>query len=146
MIAPAVQAVEDGKVILVYVEGSITRDPQGWPMTPKTGAARIALASGAPVIPLAQWGAQNLMPAYSRKVSLRRTDVSFRMGDPVPLADLVGRQDDPAAVNEATDRIMGAIVAELEEIRGEKAPAERYDPTTHGTTRFGRPLQETPHA
>lgn len=137
-IEPAVDAVRDGKVALVYIEGSITRDPDGWPMVPKTGAARIALQSGAPVIPVAQWGAQNLMEPYSGKLRLRgRTDVTFRAGEPVDLSDLVGRHDDADAVRQATDRIMAAIVALLEEIRGETAPADRYDPAAHGQSRYG---------
>lgn len=139
-IAPAVQAVRDGKVILVYVEGTITRDPEGWPMVPKTGAARIALESGVPVIPVAQWGAQDLMAAYSGRMRLRRTDVAFRAGEPVDLSDLVGRHEDPDAVQEASERIMAAIVGQLEEIRGEVAPVERFDPVAAGVTRYGRPV------
>ena len=60
----AVEAVEDGECVGVYPEGTITRDPDGWPMRGKTGAARIALATGCPVIPIGQWGAQELLPAY----------------------------------------------------------------------------------
>ncbi len=139
-VGPAVEAVRAGKAILVYVEGTITRDPEGWPMVPRTGAARIALETGVPVVPVAQWGAQDLLPAYSGRFRLgRRTDVAFRAGAPVDLSDLLGRHEDADAVQEASQRIIAAIVAELEGIRGVAAPAERFDPVLRGVTRYGRP-------
>ena len=61
----AVEAVRAGECIGVYPEGTITKDPDGWPMRGKTGAARIALATGCPVIPIGQWGAQEILPAYT---------------------------------------------------------------------------------
>lgn len=128
-IRPAVEALRAGKVLLAYVEGTITRDPEGWPMAPRTGAARMALETRVPVIPVAQWGAQDLMPAYSGRLRLRaRPRVSFSVGPAVFLSDLHGLQENPDAVAEASDRIMAAIVRLLEDIREEKAPAS--DPAT----------------
>ncbi|HVX53085.1 lysophospholipid acyltransferase family protein [Nocardioides sp.] len=136
----AVKAVNDGELIVVYVEGSITKDPDGWPMVGKSGAARIALETGAPVIPVGQWGAQNLLPAYSKKPNLKgRTKITMKVGDPVPLDDLRAKDHDVATVKEATDRIMAAIVGLVEDIRGEKAPAERFDPRAHGISGTGNP-------
>ena len=51
----AVDAVRGGSCVVVYPEATITRDPGLWPMVGKTGAARIALVTGAPVIPVAQY-------------------------------------------------------------------------------------------
>jgi 1-acyl-sn-glycerol-3-phosphate acyltransferase len=136
----AVKAVNDGELIVVYVEGSITKDPAGWPMVGKSGAARIALETGAPVIPVGQWGAQNLLPAYSKRPNLKgRTKVTMKIGDPVPLDDLRARAHDLTTVKEATDRIMAAIVGLVEDIRGEKAPVERFDPRAHGISGTGNP-------
>lgn len=136
----AVAAVNAGELVVVYVEGSITKDPAGWPMVGKSGAARIALETGAPVIPIGQWGAQELLPAYSIKPNLKgRKTITMRVGDPVPLEDLRAKEHTPEVVKEATDRIMAAIVALVEEIRGEKAPAERFDPRKHGLNRTGNP-------
>jgi len=136
----AVKAVNEGELIVVYVEGSITKDPAGWPMVGKSGAARIALETGAPVIPVGQWGAQNLLPAYSKRPNLKgRTKVTMKIGDPVPLDDLRAREHDLVTIKEATDRIMAAIVGLVEDIRGEKAPAERFDPRAHGISGTGNP-------
>jgi len=136
----AVEAVNAGEIVVVYIEGSITKDPDGWPMVGKSGAARIALATGAPVIPIGQWGAQKLLPAYSKKPNLKgRKTVTMRVGDPVPLEDLRAEELTNATVKEATDRIMAAIVGLVEEIRGEQAPAERFDPRKHGLNATGNP-------
>jgi 1-acyl-sn-glycerol-3-phosphate acyltransferase len=136
----AVAAVNAGEIVVVYVEGSITKDPAGWPMVPKSGAARIALETGAPVIPVGQWGAQALLPAYAKKPNLKgRKTITMRVGDPVPLDDLRAQAPTTAVVKQATDRIMAAIVELVEEIRGEQAPAERFDPRKHGMRSTGNP-------
>jgi 1-acyl-sn-glycerol-3-phosphate acyltransferase len=136
----AVEAVRAGECIGVYPEGTITKDPDGWPMRGKTGAARIALATGCPVIPIGQWGAQELLPAYSlRPHPLPRKTTSYKAGDPVDLSDLLGKPVTNAVLHEATDRIMAAIVALVEELRGEQAPAVRFDPKTSGVNEIGNP-------
>ena len=58
----AFNAIENGQCVVIYPEGTLTRDPNLWPMTAKTGVARIALMTGAPVIPAAQWGPQEVIP------------------------------------------------------------------------------------
>lgn len=134
----AVQAVEDGECIGVYPEGTITRDPDGWPMRGKTGAARIALATGCPVIPIGQWGAQEILPAYSaRPHLLPRHTTSYKVGDPVDLSDLLGRPITNEVIHEATERIMAAITRLVADLRGEEPPAERFDPKKHGVREIG---------
>lgn len=126
--AAAVEAVRRGECVVVYPEGSITRDPDGWPMTGKSGAARIALETGCPVLPVGQWGAQRLLPPYSKRLHLLpRTRVTMSVGEPVDLEDLRVRGLTADVVHEAADRILAAITAQLEEVRGERAPAQRYD-------------------
>ena len=128
----AIAAVEQGECVVVYPEGTITRDPGLWPMTGKTGAARIALTTGAPVIPVAQWGAQEVIGPYRKEFRiLPRKVMRVTAGPPVDLDDLRGRALDSATLREATVRIVAAITALLEEIRGEAAPAERFDLKAH---------------
>lgn len=124
----AVAAVRAGECIVVYPEGTITRDPEQWPMKGKTGAARIALETGCPVYPVGQWGAQRLLPAYSRKPDLfPRKPIHIVVGDPVDLSDLVDAPRTAAVLAEATERIMSAITDLVAEIRHEVAPAERFE-------------------
>ncbi|MFS0852263.1 lysophospholipid acyltransferase family protein [Microbacterium sp. 179-I 3D4 NHS] len=132
--------VEHGRGVIVYPEGTLTRDPDMWPMRGKSGAVRLALADGIPLIPMAQWGTQAIMGRYQKGLSLwpLRKPVTVLVGDPIDVSDLRGRAGDQTALNEATTRLMNGITALLEQIRDEKAPAERWNPSSHGQKETGR--------
>lgn len=123
-------AIEQGRALVIYPEGTITGDPELWPMKGKTGAARIALRTRCPVVPIGQWGAQELM--YGTKVGfpklLPRKTLRLVAGDPVPLDDLRTAPMTAATLDEATNRIMDAVTALVAELRQQPPPAERYDP------------------
>lgn len=130
--------VRDELGVIVYPEGSLTRDPGLWPMRGKTGAVRMALEAGIPLIPAAHWGTQHLMPRYGKTIHpfpRKRIDVLF--GPPVDLSDFAGRTDQ-VAMTQATDRLMAAIAGLLGELRGETPPAERWNPTSAGQSEIGR--------
>lgn len=136
----AVDAVNAGECVVIYPEGTISRDPGLWPMVGKTGAARIALSTGAPVIPIAQWGANEILAPYAKKPSLfPRKTIRMKAGDPVPLDDLRGRPLTPAVLREATNRIMDAVTVLLADIRGETPPETRFDPRVAGVRQIGNP-------
>jgi 1-acyl-sn-glycerol-3-phosphate acyltransferase len=98
-------------------------------MTAKTGAARVALQTRCPVIPVAQWGANELLPPYStRPHILPRKTHHVLAGPPVDLTRFYGKEMTADVLREATEVIMAAITRLLEEIRGEKAPEAPYDP------------------
>jgi 1-acyl-sn-glycerol-3-phosphate acyltransferase len=125
----AVAAVRAGECIGIYPEGTITKDPAFWPMTGKTGAARVALETGCPVIPIAQWGAQEILPPHSKRVRLLPPKiVRVLAGPPVDLADLRDRPVTAEVLRTASDRILEAITAQLAQLRGELPPATRFDP------------------
>lgn len=121
--------IADGQVVCIYPEGTITGDPDGWPMQPRTGAARIALETGCPVIPIAQWGAQQILPG--KKLTYPRlwprTHFAVRAGAPVELDDLRERELSREVLDEASERIVEAITALVEDVRHETAPDTRYD-------------------
>ena len=126
----AIAAVERGECVGVYPEGTITRDPQLWPMTGKTGAARIALQTGCPVIPIANWGAQQILQSYTGKTRIRllpRKTLQVRAGKPVDLSAFQGKPITNQLLHEATEVIMAAIAETLGELRGETPPRELYD-------------------
>ena len=136
----AVAAVRNGECVVVYPEGTLTRDPAQWPMKGKTGAARIALETGCPVIPVGQWGPQQLLAPYAKRPHLiPPKHITMRAGDPVDLSDLVALPRTPEVVQQATDRIMGALTEQVALIRGEVAPAERFDPRRAGVRQIGNP-------
>ena len=127
----AVAAVATGECVVVYPEGTLTRDPDLWPMAGKSGAARIALETGCPVIPVGQWGAQELLCALRQeaRTSFPRKQITMKVGDPVTSRRPARRsRAPPEVVNEATDRIMDALTALVAEIRGEAAAGRAVRP------------------
>jgi 1-acyl-sn-glycerol-3-phosphate acyltransferase len=134
----AIAFLKAGHLLGVYPEGTLTRDSNYWPMKAKTGIARLAILTQAPVIPCAQWGAQKILPAYSKKPKLfPRTKVIVKAGTPLDFSKWYGKAEDPVAVEEATAYVMSAITKLLEEIRGEKAPSEVFDPKKSALPRTG---------
>jgi len=100
--------------------------------------ARLAIMTKTQVVPCAQWGAQAVLSPYGRKISLfpRRT-FHVWAGEPLDFSRWYGREDDPVAIREATDYAMDALAALLEKIRGEHAPATRFDPASSEHPRIG---------
>jgi 1-acyl-sn-glycerol-3-phosphate acyltransferase len=122
----AISGVERGEAIVLSPEGTLTRDPNLWPMDGKTGAARIALATKAPIIPVAHWGAQFVLAPYSKKLKLfPRKTMIVQAGKPVDLSDLYDQEITGEVLKLATSRIMDAITKELAAIRNETPPAQR---------------------
>jgi 1-acyl-sn-glycerol-3-phosphate acyltransferase len=121
----AVKALNAGGVIVLHPEGTVTRDPDGWPMVGKTGAARLALlAPDIPVIPVAQWGVQKQIDLYRKKVKLiPRPRHLISVGDPIDLSEFRGGAADAATLRRATDVIMRRLRADVAELRGEPAPS-----------------------
>ncbi|MGK5172430.1 lysophospholipid acyltransferase family protein [Geodermatophilus sp. CPCC 205761] len=117
-----------GNVVVIYPEGSVTRDPDWWPMQARTGVARLALTTDAVVLPVAQWGPQRVHDYHAKKLHLRlRTPADYLVGEPLDLADLRaqvrdGRPLTGELLREVTDRMMGAVRDQLAELRGEPAP------------------------
>ncbi|MEJ6493357.1 MAG: lysophospholipid acyltransferase family protein [Actinomycetes bacterium] len=124
----AFSAIEDKQCVVIYPEGTLTRDPQLWPMTAKTGAARIALMTGAPVIPAAQWGPQEVLAPYSKRLRLfPRKTMHVWAGPEVDLDDLRALPVSAATLREATERIMRDITKILATQRNEVPPAVPLD-------------------
>ena len=122
----AVSAVRRGACIIIYPEGTLTRDAALWPMTGKTGAARIALTTGCPVMPVAQWGAQEILPPDAHLPRLFPRRVSrVNVGPAVDLDDLRQRALTDQVLREGTERIMAAITLLLEGLRDLRAPGMR---------------------
>ena len=124
----AQKSLEKGAAVTIFPEGTETSDPEQWPMSAHTGVARLALQGGWPVIPVAQWGAQLIMP-HGRVTwprLLPRKHCSVVCGDPVDLSDLsqyLGTDRETDAVRAATDRVLDALTDLLAELRGERPPS-----------------------
>ncbi|MFC6878862.1 MULTISPECIES: lysophospholipid acyltransferase family protein [Actinomadura] len=135
----AERALLDGECLMFYPEGSCTRDPELWPMTGQTGVARMALKTGAAVVPVASWGAHELLPyrkgerrglAGSLKKGFHpfpRKTMRVIAGPPIDLSAYAGEPLTKETLRAATDEIMRRIAALLGELRGAEPPAELYD-------------------
>ncbi len=118
-----------GACVIFYPEATVTRDPQLWPMVAKTGVARLALATGAPVIPVAHWGAQRLLPYGSALPRmLPRKTVQVLAGRPVDLTEFAGQPPTSRVLRAMTDKIMSDVAVLVGELRGATPPAASFDP------------------
>ncbi|WP_280402658.1 lysophospholipid acyltransferase family protein [Nocardia carnea] len=78
----AVQALRDGELVVVYPEATISRSFELKEF--KSGAARMALESGAPIIPLVIWGAQRIWSkGFPRKLGRHKFPIHIRIGAPL---------------------------------------------------------------
>ena len=124
----AVTALHNGECIVIYPEGTITKDPDQWPMQGKTGIARLfLLAPDIPVIPVGQWGAQQRKGKRTGS-RLGRREAQASVGKPVDLERFRGLDPTAANLREITDTIMTAVRDEVAALRGEPAPAEFFKP------------------
>ena len=128
----AVEALRHGEAIGIYPEGTVSRDPDKWPMVAKTGVARLALLSGAPVIPIAQWGAQDILDSHRRKGFhlFPKHTMQIVAGPPVDLSAYEGQELTAEVLRAATADVMLAITRLLEPLRGAAAGTVVYDPKT----------------
>lgn len=133
----AIQAVRDGGVITIYPEGTMTRDPGAWPMSGRTGAVRIAHAAQVPLIPVGQWGPQDILWPYRKGFHwFPRKTMHIRVGEAIDLSDL-GEEPSEEQLRTATERLMDKITELQAEIRGESPTTPRIDvhtlnkPKTH---------------
>jgi 1-acyl-sn-glycerol-3-phosphate acyltransferase len=123
-LSAAVDALHAGKVIVLHPEGTVTRDPEGWPMNGKTGAVRLALlAPDVPVIPIAQWGVQEKWDFYNKRVRpFPRAEHVMSVGEPIDLSAYRGVDPTPRVLREVTDVIMRRLRDDVAELRGLPAP------------------------
>jgi 1-acyl-sn-glycerol-3-phosphate acyltransferase len=123
-LAAAVAALERGDILVLHAEGTVTRDPDGWPMAGKTGAARLAtLVPDVPVIPVAQWGVQESIDLYKKRFRVApRPKHVLAVGDPIDLSAYRDREPTAQVLREITDVIMRQLRADVAELRGIPAP------------------------
>jgi 1-acyl-sn-glycerol-3-phosphate acyltransferase len=128
-LSAAVDALKGGECILIYPEGSATRDPDGWPMRARTGVARLALMSGVPVVPVAQWGPQELWKYRTKRPHpFPRKTMHVLAGPPVDLSAYADHPQDTQTLREVTELVMQRITEQLATLRHQTPPSKPYDP------------------
>ena len=131
----AVSTIKAGHVVLIYPEGTTTKEPDLWPMRGKTGVARLWLTTGAPVVPIVTWGSATLFDPRARKLRpVPRTPVTVVTGLPIDLSAWEGRSPTVATLQEITEHIMLTLRDMLAEIRGGTPPPLWTRPSPNGAT------------
>lgn len=128
---PATTVLDAGNVVLIYPEGTVTKDPEGWPMRPRPGVAALALSGDFPVIPIAHWGSHEVYSSYSkgRKFKpLPRKNVHVVAGEPIDLSAWRGKPIDNRAIRDVSYLIMERIRDMVAVLRDEQAPTEFFNP------------------
>ena len=116
----AASAIAAGRCVVIFPEGTTSKTEDMWPMSMKSGAVRLALTTGAPLIPAAVWGTAHALPWRP----WRRPRAAMLFGEPLDLSAYVGRHADSSALREATELLRGQVAVLLGELRGEPVPAQ----------------------
>ena len=136
--AAAHEVIRAGQIIGIFPEGTLTREPNGWPMRGKTGAMRLAIESGVPIFAVGQWGTEAVMGTYESKITPKPWhNMTMLIGDQVDLSKFKDAKLGTAEMVEASETVMAAITKQVEILRGQKAPAQKFVPSEHGLTEHG---------
>jgi 1-acyl-sn-glycerol-3-phosphate acyltransferase len=126
----AAAALDRGECIVIYPEGTVTRDPDKWPMQGRTGIARLALLRpDVPIVPVGQWGATASFDLPNKVVKpFPRKPLVAITGEPLDLSKYRDAEPSSATLREITDVVMSAIRDRVAEARGEEPPTEFFKP------------------
>lgn len=115
----SVDALRRGECVVVYPEGTLTKNPDYSPMRAKTGIARVAFEADVPVLPLAVWGSHRALPRRGEEKSFKfGRPILVKAGAPIDLSQYRDRGvDDPQALREATDHVMAELSRLVAELR-----------------------------
>ena len=134
----AKEFLKAGQVVVVFPEGTLTRDPDQWPMRGKAGAIRLAVELGLPIVPCGQWGVEKVLGNYSKKFRPNPFHVvRVKIGKPMFFRELEGKTPTSQELASATDKVMHEIANIVGELRGETPPKELWDPTKVGQSEIG---------
>jgi 1-acyl-sn-glycerol-3-phosphate acyltransferase len=134
----AVAAIEGGGAVIIYPEGTTTREPELWPMRGKTGVARLVLTTGAPVVPLVMWGPQQIFDPRIGRLRLRpRTEVTVVAGPPMDMSRWSGAAPTAETLHEITDTIMLRLRDMLAELRTDGPPPPLWTPSVQRPDALG---------
>jgi 1-acyl-sn-glycerol-3-phosphate acyltransferase len=132
----AVAALRAGELVIIYPEGTFSTDPDGWPMLARNGVARLALAADVPVVPVAHWGAHEVLGS-GRRVRVHHR-YSVLAGPPLDLTGWrTAGEPELAALQGVTTAVMSRIRDQLAELRGVPAPPRVWDPRRGERTAAG---------
>ncbi|WP_231988292.1 lysophospholipid acyltransferase family protein [Nakamurella panacisegetis] len=124
----AIDSLQAGRVVLIYPDGTCSRDPDHWPMKPRPGVAAMALAGDFPVVPVVHWGTQEVLPYLGKGFHpFPRKKIRIVAGPPIDLSAFRGQAVDARLIRDVSYVIQGAVRDLLAQVRGVPAPKDFYD-------------------
>ena len=134
----AKEFLKAGQVVIVFPEGTLTRDPDLWPMRGKTGAVRLAVELGLPIVPAAHWGVDKVLGPYTKKLRPNPLHlVQVKVGKPMRFDHLKESDLTASVLAVETNKVMNEIAALVGQMRGQTPPAELWDPAKVGQSEIG---------
>lgn len=134
----AKEFLKAGQVVVIFPEGTLTRDPDLWPMRGKSGAVRLAVELGLPIVPAAHWGVEKVLANYTKKLRPNPFHtVRVKIGQPIRFDDLKADTMTTEQLSRATAEVMNRVAALVGELRGETPPTELWDPAQKGQSEIG---------
>ncbi|MGC3020194.1 lysophospholipid acyltransferase family protein [Brevibacterium sp. FAM 24630] len=124
----AKDALAHGQTVVIYPEGTLTKDPELWPQHFKTGTARLALETGAPIIPAAHWGLNTIFPRGQKKLRFKpfSNESTVVFGPPVDYSDLWVHRAEKATMGKLSKRLKDTIARMVAEL-SERALPQRFE-------------------
>jgi 1-acyl-sn-glycerol-3-phosphate acyltransferase len=128
-LGPAEDALAAGELVAIFPEGRLTRDPDRWPEKAKTGAVRLALRTGAPIVPVALEGAYRVVGRRKfvsnlLKNVVLRPKVATAVGEPIQVRELLQGSETPDEIRRVTDVVWSHLIDLVEQLRGQQSPAD----------------------
>lgn len=130
----SIKIITSGRPLTIWPEGTVTRDPQKWVMSLKPGIGYIALESSrrlgrqVPIFCAVTWGAASINQwwPWPRRNVVMCYDEQLDYADLLADTDSWGEEPPADKVSELTMRVFRRMNEVMEEIRGERMPAEGY--------------------
>lgn len=134
----AKEFLKAGQVVVIFPEGTLTRDPDLWPMRGKTGAVRLAIELGLPIVPAAHWGVEKVLANYTKKFRPNPFHtVRVKIGDPIYFEKQDAKNLTTEQLNKMTGEVMHKIAALVGELRAQTPPEKLWDPAQQGQSEIG---------
>jgi 1-acyl-sn-glycerol-3-phosphate acyltransferase len=115
----AARALDDGEIVVVYPEGtSATAEPNFLPGPGKTGAVRLSLQTGVPILPVATWGGQGVWRRSGRQSLAFGRPIWLRAGAPFDPREHRTPDGEPE-IRGATDALMARLTELVRELADE---------------------------
>jgi 1-acyl-sn-glycerol-3-phosphate acyltransferase len=112
----AMRSLREGEVVVVYPEGTVTKNADLTPMAAKTGIARLTLAAGVPVLPMAVWGTQ-YVERLGRKSFRPGIPIWVKAGVPRDFSEHEDDREDPEVLRKVTDAVMSEVALLVDDLR-----------------------------